>query len=54
MRKTRGQSLVELALRLPPEAAPTIFQISSLLSNDEWRIGVLPLLPFLLLGGGGI
>jgi hypothetical protein len=40
-----AQSLVELALRLPPEAAPTIFQISSLLSNDEWRIGVLPLMP---------
>lgn len=39
-----AQSLVELALQLPAELAPTIYQISSLLSNDEWRIGILPLL----------
>jgi hypothetical protein len=40
-----AQSLVELSLHVPPELAPTIFQISTLLSNDEWRAGILPLLP---------
>jgi hypothetical protein len=32
-----AQSLIELALRLPPELAPTIFSINSLLSNQRWR-----------------
>jgi hypothetical protein len=32
-----AQSLVELALHLPPELAPTLFTINSLLSNQEWR-----------------
>ncbi|HET7486495.1 MAG TPA: hypothetical protein VFJ85_01105 [Acidimicrobiales bacterium] len=39
-----AQSLCELALRLPPELAPTIFQITTLLSNDDWRGEVLPYL----------
>lgn len=37
-----AQTLVELALVLPPGAAPTIFQVSTLLSNDSWREAVLP------------
>ncbi len=32
-----AQSLIELSLRLPPELAPTIFSINSLLSNQRWR-----------------
>jgi hypothetical protein len=40
-----AQSLVELALRLPLELAPNIFSINSLLSNAEWRAGVLDFLP---------
>ena len=39
-----SQSLCELALRLPPDCAPTIFQITTLLANDEWRREVLPFL----------
>ena len=39
-----SQSLVELALVLPPDIAPTIFQISTLLCNDEWRRAVIPYL----------
>ena len=39
-----AQSLCELALRLPPKLAPTIFQITTLLSNDDWRGEVLPYL----------
>ncbi|MDQ3574580.1 MAG: ATP-binding protein [Actinomycetota bacterium] len=38
------QSLCELALRLPPELAPTIFQITTLLSDEEWRREVMPFL----------
>jgi hypothetical protein len=37
-----AQALVELARHLPPELAPTIFQIPTLLGNDEWRAAVLP------------
>ena len=37
-----AQSLCELALVLPPELAPTIFQISTLLSNEVWRKAVIP------------
>ena len=40
-----AESLCHLALLLPPEKAPTIFQISTLLSNDEWRKGVVGFLP---------
>lgn len=37
-----AQALVELAGRLPAELAPTVFQIPTLLGNDEWRAAVLP------------
>ena len=51
-RNTRGlnlvaqatQSLCELALQLPPDLAPTIFQITTILANDDWRKEVLPFL----------
>ena len=36
-----AQTLLELALRLPPELAPNIFTILTLLSNDRWRADVL-------------
>jgi hypothetical protein len=39
-----AQSLVELALKLPPELAPNLFSVNSLLSNDSWRAGVLDFL----------
>jgi hypothetical protein len=40
---TQGaQALVELAHVLPVELAPTIFQLPTLLSNDQWRAAVLP------------
>ena len=39
-----AQALVELALRLPDELAPTIFQIPTLLGNEQWRTAVLPFL----------
>ncbi|MGN6664664.1 MAG: hypothetical protein ACTHK6_10740 [Solirubrobacterales bacterium] len=38
-------ALASIARVLPPEKAPTIFQIPTLLSNDEWRKAVLPFLP---------
>lgn len=38
-------SLAALAARLPRELAPTIFQITTLLSDEEWRATVLPHLP---------
>ena len=37
-----AQALTELALILPPALAPTIFQVPTLLSNDEWRGAALP------------
>ncbi|WP_018505834.1 type IV secretory system conjugative DNA transfer family protein [Parafrankia discariae] len=37
-----AQSLCELALQLPPDLAPTIFQIPSILSNEDWRESVIP------------
>ena len=37
-----AQALTELALILPPALAPTIFQVPTLLSNDEWRAAALP------------
>lgn len=51
-RNTRGlnlvaqatQSLCELALQLPPDIAPTIFQIVTILSDDDWREAVAPFL----------
>jgi hypothetical protein len=36
-----AQALAELARALPPELAPTIFQIPTLLSNEEWREAAL-------------
>jgi hypothetical protein len=35
-------ALAELATLLPEELAPTIFQLSTLLSNEDWRAMVLP------------
>jgi hypothetical protein len=37
-----AQALVDLSRRLPAELAPTIFEIPTLLSDDEWRAAVLP------------
>ncbi len=39
-----AQALVELALALPPELAPTIFQVPTLLSDEQWRAAILPAL----------
>jgi hypothetical protein len=39
-----AQALVELAMTLPAELAPTIFQIPTLLSDDEWRHAIMPAL----------
>lgn len=36
------QALADLAAALPPELAPTIFEIPVLLSDDSWRAAVLP------------
>lgn len=37
-----AQALVELARALPAELAPTIFQLPTLLSDEQWRAAVLP------------
>ncbi len=37
-----AQALVELARALPPELAPTIFQLPTLLSDEDWRQAALP------------
>ena len=37
-----AQALTELALVLPPSLAPTIFEVPTLLSDDEWRQAVMP------------
>lgn len=37
-----AQALVELAVVLPDELAPTLFQIPALLANEDWRAAVLP------------
>ena len=37
-----AQSLCELALVLPRELAPTLFQMTKILSDDEWREATLP------------
>ena len=39
-----AQALIELAQRLPDELAPTLFQIPTLLGNEQWRSAVLPFL----------
>lgn len=36
------RSLLELAYQLPDELAPTIFQMTTLLSDEDWRNSVLP------------
>jgi hypothetical protein len=36
-----AQALSELARKLPPELGPTIFQVPTLLGNEEWRGAVL-------------
>ncbi len=38
-------ALARIAPVLPPELAPTIFQLPTLLSNERWRAAVLPFLP---------
>jgi hypothetical protein len=37
-----AQALTELSLALPPELAPTIFEVPTLLSDEQWRQAVLP------------
>lgn len=37
-----ARSLLELALILPDELAPTIFQVTRLLADDDWRAAVVP------------
>lgn len=39
-----AQALTELSRRLPAALAPTIFQIPTLLGNDDWRSAALPYL----------
>lgn len=39
-----SQALCELALRLPPHLAPTIFSLPTLLTDEGWRSAVLPYL----------
>ncbi|MDH5614914.1 MAG: ATP-binding protein [Acidimicrobiia bacterium] len=36
------RSLLELAYQLPDDLAPTIFQMTTLLSDEEWRAAVVP------------
>jgi hypothetical protein len=36
-----AQALAELARALPPELAPTLFQVPTLLGNEDWREAVL-------------
>jgi hypothetical protein len=38
------QAILELALRLPVELAPTIFQVGTILSDEGWRQATLPYL----------
>jgi hypothetical protein len=40
-----AQALASIAAALPPELAPTIFQLPTLLSDEAWRASALPLLP---------
>jgi hypothetical protein len=37
-----AQAMVDIAHKLPPELAPTIFEIPVLLSDEYWRSAVLP------------
>jgi hypothetical protein len=36
------RSLLELAYQLPDDLAPTIFQMTTLLSDEDWRTAVIP------------
>jgi hypothetical protein len=36
------QALADLSRALPPELAPTVFEIPVLLSDDDWRSAVIP------------
>lgn len=40
-----AESLCELAVQLPPQYAPTLFQITTLLEDAAWREEMLPFLP---------
>ncbi len=40
-----AQALGAIAAALPPELAPTIFQLPTLLSDEDWRGAALPFLP---------
>lgn len=40
-----AQALATLAAELPPHLAPTIFQIPTLLGDDDWRAATLPHMP---------
>jgi hypothetical protein len=40
-----ASALATIARRLDPDLAPTIFQIPTLLSDEEWREAVVPFLP---------
>ena len=37
-----AQSMCELALVLPADMAPTLFQMTTILSDEDWRAAVLP------------
>ncbi len=39
-----AQSLCELGLRLPSDLQPTIFQMTTILADEDWRAAVLPYL----------
>lgn len=39
-----AQSLCELGLRLPADVQPTIFQMTTILADEDWRAAVLPYL----------
>lgn len=36
------QALIDLSMKVPADTAPTLFQIPTLLGNEEWRGAVLP------------
>jgi hypothetical protein len=40
-----ASALAAIAEKVPPEIAPTVFQIPTLLTDDAWRAAVLPSLP---------
>ncbi len=40
-----AQALASIARVLPPDLAPTIFQLPTFLSDENWRRAVLPILP---------